>query len=201
MGSVFDRVLDRVGTLLEVLPGAAHGVARAQSDRGDGASGEDDDAGTLKAKLAAEGGGLAAEVAAAFAKGRPPPARPQDETLVTHCRRLKREDLEIDWTLPAAELANAVRAYRPRPLARTALLRDPPLELKVVRASAVEGSGEPGTVVAASGDGVDVAAGDGALRIEELVPAARRPMSARDFVNGYRISAGERFGRPGDSSR
>jgi methionyl-tRNA formyltransferase len=162
---------------------------------------EEDDAGTLRGKLAAVGGELAAEVVARFAAGKPPPAVPQDATLVTHCRRLVRDDVELDWTLDAAALARAVRAFRPQPLARTRLLRNPPLDLKILSATAIEGNGEPGVVVAASAGGIDVAAGSGVLRIEQLVPAARRPMAARDFVNGYRISAGERFGRSGDSGR
>jgi methionyl-tRNA formyltransferase len=162
---------------------------------------EDDDSGTLRARLAGVGGELAAELVARYAAGHAPPAVPQDATLVTHCRRLGRDDLELDWSLDAASLARAVRAFRPQPLARTQLLREPPLDLKIVRATAIEGSGEPGVVVAASGDGIDVGTGREVLRIEELVPAARRPMAARDFVNGYRISAGERFGRSGDSGR
>jgi methionyl-tRNA formyltransferase len=158
---------------------------------------EGDDAGTLRNKLSAIGGALAAEVVAAFAAGKPPQAVPQDATLVTHCRRLGRADLELDWSQDAETLARQVRAFRPQPLARTALHRDPLLGLKIVRATMIEGEGEPGVVVAASGDGVDVATGAGVLRIEELVPDARRPMAARDFINGYRISAGERFGPSG----
>jgi methionyl-tRNA formyltransferase len=162
---------------------------------------EEDDGGSLRTRLARVGGELAAEVVARYAAGDPPTAVPQDATLVTHCRRLGRADLELDWSTDAAALARAVRAFRPRPLARTSLLRNPPLDLKIVRATEVEGSGEPGVVVAAGGDGIDVGTRSGLLRIEELIPAARKPMPARDFVNGYRISAGERFGRPGDSGR
>jgi methionyl-tRNA formyltransferase len=161
---------------------------------------EDDDAGTLRESLSRIGGELAVEVVTGFAAGKPPPAVPQDETLVTYCARLGRADLELDWTSDADALARQIRALRPQPLARTALQRDPPLALKIVRATSIEGGGQPGVVVAASSDGVDVATGAGVLRVEELVPAARRPMTARDFINGYRISAGERFGPSGGSS-
>ncbi|MHC4817695.1 MAG: hypothetical protein ACYTF8_06545 [Planctomycetota bacterium] len=39
----------------------------------------------------------------------------------------------------------------------------------------------------------DIATGAGCLRVRELVPAARKPMDARAFLNGYRLSVGERF--------
>ena len=160
--------------------------------------GAEEDAGSLRSRLSALGGELAAEVGAQFAAGSPPPAVAQDESLVTVCRRLGSEDLELDWTQPASELARQVRAFRPRPLARACWLREAaPLEMKILQAAVVEGAGEPGVVLRAGPDGIDVASGNGALRLLEVVPAARLPLAARDFVNGFRLSEGERFGRAG----
>ncbi|MFI5403772.1 MAG: methionyl-tRNA formyltransferase, partial [Planctomycetota bacterium] len=51
----------------------------------------------------------------------------------------------------------------------------------------------PGVVAAVAGDGFDVGAGKDLVRVLELVPAAKRPMGGRDFVNGYRLRAGEAF--------
>ena len=42
-----------------------------------------------------------------------------------------------------------------------------------------------GTVVATSEPGIDVATGDGVLRVERLQPAGKRPMPARDFLNAH----------------
>jgi methionyl-tRNA formyltransferase len=153
----------------------------------------DDDRGTLSERLARLGGDLLIEVVEAFAAGRPPPEEPQDEAAVTVCRRLRREDAEIDWTLDAAHLGRMVRAYRPRPGARTVLLREPELPLEVRRAEAAEGPGEPGVVAHVAPEHFEVGTGAGRLRILEVVPAARKPMSARAFLNGYRLTTGERF--------
>jgi methionyl-tRNA formyltransferase len=47
-------------------------------------------------------------------------------------------------------------------------------------------------VLAACGDGVDVACGSGALRLERLQLAGRKAMDAREFVHAQRL-AGTRF--------
>jgi methionyl-tRNA formyltransferase len=154
---------------------------------------EQDDAGTLRAKLSALGATLAAEVVAQFAAGAPPVACPQDQTLVTICRRLKKEDLVLDWNRNAVSLARQVRAFRPKPLARAS-------SMKVVRALAVPGSGDPGTVVAVGAEGIDIGTGEGLLRIQQLVPPGRKPMSARDYANGAKITEGLPFGVPGADS-
>ena len=151
----------------------------------------DEDAGSLRARLAVLGAGLLVEVVDAIASGRPPAETPQYEGAVTYCRRLAPADARIDWTKSAAEIERQVRAFLPRPGARTALQRDPPLEVALRRARPVAGDGEPGVVRDAGG--FLVGTGDGCLAVLEIVPASRRPMEARDFVNGYRLREGERF--------
>jgi methionyl-tRNA formyltransferase len=77
---------------------------------------------------------------------------------------------------------------------RVNLLRAVPAELASAPAA-------PGTILAASKEGLIVAAGDpsaapaprGAVRVTELQPEGRRPLAARDFANGYRVRAGDRF--------
>jgi methionyl-tRNA formyltransferase len=49
-------------------------------------------------------------------------------------------------------------------------------------------------LIEAHGDRLVVACGDGtALGILEIQPEGRRPMSARDFLAGRRLSPGDRF--------
>jgi methionyl-tRNA formyltransferase len=153
----------------------------------------EEDAGSLVARLAPLGGELLLEVVAALAAGTPPPAQPQDEAQVTYCKRLRPEDTRIDWARSAAEIARMVRALSPRPGARTVLEREPPLPLELKVAVAVAGAGDPGVVAAVERESFDVATGDGRLRVKALVPAARKLMEARAFLNGYRLSVGERF--------
>jgi methionyl-tRNA formyltransferase len=119
---------------------------------------------------------------------------PQDYMFATYAPKITREDGLIDWTLPASFIHNRVRGLYPWPHAftfldgerlilwRTRVLGDPSVE-------------PPGTVVAASPDGIEVATGHhGRLAIEELQAEGRRPMAARDFLAGRPIHPGARFG-------
>ena len=51
----------------------------------------------------------------------------------------------------------------------------------------------PGTVIAADSR-LLVAAGEGALELVELQPAGKRSMPATDFLRGYHVHVGDRFG-------
>jgi methionyl-tRNA formyltransferase len=157
---------------------------------------EEDDAGSLTARLAETGAELLLEVLDAFARGVPPPEQPQDESQATYAGRLRRDAGVIRWGEAADAVWRHVRAMTPRPGARTALLREPPLALTIRRCRPAEGKGEPGTVVSVGDDAFFVAAGSGLLEVQEVVPAGRKPMSAREFRNGYRIAPGERLGPP-----
>jgi methionyl-tRNA formyltransferase len=147
--------------------------------------GPEDDAETLAARLAAVGGRLLVRVLRDLATGRAV-ERPQDPAQATYAPKIAREEEVLDWSLPAATLANRVRALAPRPGLRT------PAGLKILRAVAVEepAAGPPGTVAAARGELV-VETGRGRLRILRVQPPDGRPMSAADYLNGHRLRVGD----------
>jgi methionyl-tRNA formyltransferase len=112
--------------------------------------------------------------------------RPQDDALATYAKKLQKAEALIDWTLPAPAIERQVRAFNPWPVAETRLDGE---ALRVWRAQAIDGQGgAPGAVVAVCRDGIDVATGDGRLRILDLQPPGRRVMSARDFLNARDLS-------------
>lgn len=157
----------------------------------------DDDRGSLFWRLAEIGGALLVEVVRQFAAGDPPPDVEQDAEQATFCRRIAREETWIDWTQSAAAIARHVRAFTPRPGARTSLLRDPEWGAVIERVSVADRDPEKaaaGAVVGFDGDAIHVATGDGCVAIEQLKPAGRRSMSGGAFRNGYQLQSGERFG-------
>ncbi|MEN9726172.1 MAG: hypothetical protein RL434_538 [Pseudomonadota bacterium] len=143
----------------------------------------DDTAGTLEARLAHLGAEALTTALRALRAGAAV-AEPQDAAAVTYAAKITREDREIDWQRQATALARQIRALNPAPLAHTEALGIPVNLLKAVAIPETSDSA-PGSLLAATSTGIDIACGEGVLRIEELQPQGKRIMSARDFVNGY----------------
>jgi methionyl-tRNA formyltransferase len=118
--------------------------------------------------------------------------KPQRQEDATFAPMLKREDGLIDWALDAAAIERRVRGLQPWPNAYTTLNS----RRLIIRQAAVEKlqqpTAQPGQTVEAQGDRLLIACGDDtALRILELQPEDSRRMSARDFLNGFHIKAGQ----------
>lgn len=145
-----------------------------------------DTGGSLTARLAALGAEALLAALPAILDGSAPPT-PQDEAAATYACKLTKDEARIDWARPALELERAVRAFDPWPVAQ-AQLGDEVLRIwaACVPVDASTG-GEPGRVLAAGARGIDVATGDGVLRITELQPPGKRRMAARDFLNARRL--------------
>lgn len=150
---------------------------------------EDDDSGSLGARLARIGADLMVATLSGVLDGSLV-ARPQDEREATFAPKVP--DREIDWSLGAAEVVNFVRALAPEPGASTRFDGD---VLKVFRAGiAPEAAGVAGTILGAGKDGLTVATGNGAVRVLEVAPAGRKRMSGADFVRGYHPAQGDVLG-------
>jgi len=146
----------------------------------------DDTAGSLHDRLAQIGAELLLEVLAQLPTFKP---IPQDDALATYAAKLTRQEARLDWTRPAEELARAVRAYNPWPVAHTHWQGEP---LRIWRACALatEASGKPGSIIETSRDGIDVLTGKGVLRVSELQAAGGRRMPAAEFAHARALVGG-----------
>ena len=142
---------------------------------------------TLQQRLSELGGAMVREELPRHLAGALTP-RPQPAEGVTLARLVEKEDGRLDWARPAVELERRMRAFVPWPGAWTQL---GPQLLKIWRAEVVPGAGQPGTVLATHGM-LDVATGEGALRLLELQPEGKRRMTAAEFLSGHRLREGER---------
>lgn len=144
----------------------------------------DDTTGSLTHRLALLGADLLAETLPLFLDGAITPVA-QDESRVTLCRTLKKDDGRLDWSRPAAELERHVRAMAPWPGAFTAWNGK---LLKVLRAAAapraVTGIGHGR--VALERDRVFVACGDGAIELLEVQLEGKKAVAAGEFARGHR---------------
>lgn len=122
----------------------------------------------------------------------------QDDDAATYAPKLDRAAARLDWSTSAAELDRWVRGCDPWPAAWSELRADDdglPVQLfDPTPLSESSHESEPGTVVAADGDGgLRIAAGEGVLAIGEVKPAGRRRMEAADWIRGRGVSRGDRF--------
>jgi methionyl-tRNA formyltransferase len=152
------------------------------------------DAGILHDQLASLGAALIVGALDGVAAGALA-AQPQPSVGVTYAAKVTRDDERLDWRRPAAELACQVRALSPRPGAWFAIDGD---RLKVLATEPIPERFEvrPGTVL---DDRLAIACGHGTLRIVRIQRSGRAPMSAAEFLRGYRVPQGATLPSPGDA--
>ncbi|WP_333902807.1 methionyl-tRNA formyltransferase [Enterobacter wuhouensis] len=109
----------------------------------------------------------------------------QDEAQVTYAEKLSKEEAQIDWSLPAAQLERNIRAFNPWPMSWMMIDEQP---VKVWKASVIDCpvTAEPGTIIEANKQGIQVATSEGILNLESLQPAGKKAMSAQDLLNSRR---------------
>jgi methionyl-tRNA formyltransferase len=152
----------------------------------------DETASDLEAALADIGASALTSVIPHIARGTTKPV-PQNDSLATYARRLTREEGLLHWDRTAEAIHNAVRGLYPWPHAYTFLDGQRYIVLRTELAEASPGHA-PGTVIECRGDRLVVVCGDGHLiRILQIQPEGRRPMSAREFLAGRPLSPGVRL--------
>jgi methionyl-tRNA formyltransferase len=141
-------------------------------------------AATLHDRLSTLGAEAVIEAIDAIAAGTAKPVE-QPKQGATYAAKIKKEEALIDWSKPALEIDRHVRAFNPWPIAET---RWKGQQLRVWEAVPLDqkSSAAAGTVVATSSDGIDVATGDGTLRLTRVQAAGRKAMPAADFLRANR---------------
>lgn len=152
------------------------------------AIGAQETGGQLHDRLARLGAQTLADGLGLLRAGLRPVATPQPGVGVSYAHKLEKAEARLDWTQPADALARKVRAFDPWPVAEGMLAGE---RVRIHEAIAVSCAppAAPGTVLLASRDGIDIACGDGALRIRRLQREGGKPISAADWANAHRDHA------------
>lgn len=143
----------------------------------------DETAGELLARLAA----MAPRILSATLEELPAlrgRATDQDREAATTAPRLSKDHGIIDWSQPAEAIVALIRGVTPWPGATADLAGE---AVRICRATVGAGAGRPGALLAVEAGGLLVAAGSGAVWLEEVQAPGRRPMGGEAYARGKRL--------------
>ncbi|WP_374406553.1 methionyl-tRNA formyltransferase [Hydrogenophaga sp.] len=152
----------------------------------------DDTTGSLHDRLADLGGRMIVEALELAACGGLRPV-PQPAEGVTYAAKIDKAESVIDWTQPAAVLSRRARAFTPAPGLATSLGTEAVKVWRVAAEDSNAGGAVPGQVLSAGADGLRVATGQGVLNLLELQRPGGKRLPAREFLQGFPVSAGQKF--------
>jgi methionyl-tRNA formyltransferase len=175
-------------TIMRVVKALDAGPMLARAAR---SIGPDETSVDVERDLARIGAGLLLRVVDQLAAGSAEET-PQDEGAATYAPRLTREDGVLDWRQPAATIHNRIRGLHPWPHAHTHLDGRRYILLR----SEIGASGSdhpPGRIIEAHGERLVVATGSGTIRLVDIQPEGKRPLTAREFLAGHPIGPDAAF--------
>ncbi len=141
--------------------------------------------GSLHDRLAELGAQVLSDGLGLLRAGLKPIAQPQPEQGVTYAHKLDKAEARLDWSQDAQVLERTVRAFNPWPIAEAQLAGE---RVRIHGAVALaDNQGKtPGTLLAAGRDGIDIACGQGALRLRVLQREGGKAITAADYLNARR---------------
>ena len=154
---------------------------------------EDTDTGeSLFDKLAEAGAKLLIETIPQIEAGSVKP-KPQDDSLSTYAKMIKKEMGFIDWKKDAVVLERLVRGMNSWPSAYTHFNGK---TLKVWEAEVEKGKcyAEPGTVVEVTKESIKVQTGQDLLVLKQIQLEGKKRMDAAAFLLGYKVEIGTVLG-------
>ena len=113
------------------------------------------------------------------------PRVPQDHTQATYAPMLDKSLSPVDFSKPARAVIKWIYGLQPWPVA-TAKLGGTDLKVFSARLTGNRTDSDPGTVICAGADGIEIACGDGqTVIITELQAPGKKRMPASDYLRGH----------------
>jgi methionyl-tRNA formyltransferase len=141
----------------------------------------DDTTQTLHDRLSQMGGELIAKVLNDLQQGKII-AEKQNDDDASYAKKIEKHEAEINWNKSAIEIERLIRAFNPWPVAHTQLGEN---TLRVWHAKVLDEKTTqmPGTIVHTAKEGIDVATGDGILRLQQIQLPGAKALPVGDILN------------------
>jgi methionyl-tRNA formyltransferase len=111
-------------------------------------------------------------------------ATPQTEQHACYAPKIEKKEAQLNWQHSAIQLDRQIRAFNPWPIA-TADLFGQVLRIWAATPLAETHHADPGQCLRAQAEGLDIATGEGILRLLTVQKAGGRPLPIRDFLNAH----------------
>lgn len=111
----------------------------------------------------------------------------QDDTLANYAKKLTKQEAELDWNKPAAELLAKINAFNSSNVCFSHIEMDgKPQRIKIWEVAVIEGQPTKpvGTIVEATKKGLDIACGDGLIRLTKIQLPNAKAMDVAAVLNG-----------------
>jgi len=120
-------------------------------------------------------------------------AQIQDDSQSNYASKLQKAEALINWQQPALEIARQVNAFNPWPVAQTSWKEN---TFRIWQAKVIDEahSATAGDVIAVNKDSIDIATGQGVLRLLQVQVPGKRAMAVSDFLNANTMAIGEQLG-------
>ncbi len=141
--------------------------------------------GSLHDRLAELGAQVLSDGLGLLRAGLKPIAQPQPAQGVTYAHKLDKAEARLDWSDDAQVLERTVRAFNPWPIAEAQLAGER-VRIHGALALADNQGKAPGTLLAVGREGIDIACGQGALRLRVLQREGGKAITAADYLNARR---------------
>ncbi len=142
----------------------------------------DDTAAILHDKLAKLGAEGIIEVLKMYQSERPI-AEIQDDNNATYAKKLSKAEAKVDWEQSAEIIERKIRAFNPAPICHSEI-NGQTMRIWEARIGNVNGATKPGTIIGKIDNGIEIACGNGSLIITRLQLPGKKPITAKQFLNG-----------------
>lgn len=144
----------------------------------------EDTGGSLHDRLSTLGAEVLSDGLKLLRAGIKPVAQVQAQTGVTYAHKLDKQEAKLDWTLASEILANKIRAFNPWPVCE-AQVNGERLRIHQARAIPIDHKQKSGSILMANQHGLDIACGQGALRLLQVQREGGRMISIADYLNAH----------------